>query len=143
MKMRIKTLLLLVAAALLAAGCKKGSSPAPLPPPILSSDRVIGFTADNNAPMTGTNITFTLVAGNAGPDGSTGISVKDALPTGYSLVSSTPTTGSYSSGIWSGFGLAKGATATLTIVATVNPTGVYANTATISGTENDPVLSNN
>jgi uncharacterized repeat protein (TIGR01451 family) len=142
MKIQVKTILPLVAAAFLAAGCsKKGSSP--LPAPALSSDRAIVVTADNNSPAIGTNITFTLVAGNAGPDAGTGISVMDALPTGYSLVSAVATDGSYGSGTWNGFGLAKGATATLTIIATVNASGVYTNTATISGKESDPVATNN
>ena len=39
--------------------------------------------------------------------------------------------------------MANGANATLTIVATVNASGPYANTATISGTEVDPTPGNN
>lgn len=122
------------------SACKKGSSPAP---PVVASDRKIAITVDNNTPVIGSNVTFTLTAGNNGPDASTGVSVAETLPTGYTQVSATPSTGTYASGIWNGFGLANGATATLTIVATVNATGVYANTVTITGKENDPNAANN
>ncbi|MHA4810825.1 hypothetical protein ACX0G9_22145 [Flavitalea flava] len=123
------------------SGCKKGSSPAP--PAAAASDRKITITVDNLSPVTGSNVTFTLTAGNNGPDATTGVSVSETLPTGYTLVSATPSTGSYAAGNWNGFGLASGATATLTVVATVKATGVYTNPVTITGTENDPVAANN
>lgn len=119
--------------------CKKGTTPVPA----VSSDRKISITVDKNTPAIGTNVTFTLVAGNDGPDEASGISVSNALPTGYTFISASATNGAYGSGIWSGFTLAKGGTATLIIVATVNATGNYVNTATITGKENDPVAGNN
>lgn len=142
MKIRVNTIAVLAAITFLATACSKKGSP-PLPVPILSSDRGVAVTADNSSPATGTNITFTLTAVNAGPDASTGISVQDPLPTGYSFVSAVASTGTYAAGTWNGFSLSKGATATLSIIATVNATGVYSNTATISGTESDPVAGNN
>lgn len=129
--------------------CKKSDSPAPapapdpVPPPAASSDRKITMTVDNMTPVAGTNVTFTLVAENIGPAATTGISVCDILPTGYTLVSTTPSTGSYTASAWGGFGLTKGASATLTIVVKVNATGIYVNTAMITGVENDPVTGNN
>ena len=121
--------------------CKKSGAPAPIP--AAGSDRKITMTVDNPTPATGTNVSFTLVAKNNGPAASTGISVSDVLPSGYTLVSATATMGSYAAGVWSGFGLASGASATLTIVATVEATGNYVNTATITGVENDPVPGDN
>ena len=129
--------------------CKKSDSPAPapapdpVPPAAASSDRKITMTVDNLTPVAGTNVTFTLVAENIGPSATTGVSVSEILPTGYTQVSATPSTGSYTAGAWSGFGLTKGGSATLTIVVKVNATGIYVNTATISGVENDPVTGNN
>ncbi len=123
--------------------CKKSDSPAPVPAPAASSDRKITMTVDNMTPVAGTNVTFTLVAGNIGPSATTGVSVSDMLPAGYTLVSATPSTGSYTASAWSGFGLTSGGSATLTIVAKVNTTGIYTNTATITGVENDPVTGNN
>jgi hypothetical protein len=61
--------------------------------------------------------------------------VTDVLPAGYTFVSNTaPSTGTYTSGtgVWSMGTLSNGAGATLTITATVNATGSYANTATIA-----------
>jgi uncharacterized repeat protein (TIGR01451 family) len=121
--------------------CKKSGAPAPAP--AADSDRKITMTVDNMTPVAGTNVTFTLVPENNGPAATTGISVSDMLPTGYTLVSATATTGSYTAGVWNGFGLASGGSATLTIVASVNATGIYANTATITGIENDPIPGNN
>ncbi|HEY4290001.1 MAG TPA: hypothetical protein VGN00_23030 [Puia sp.] len=121
--------------------CKKSSPPAPAP--AADSDREITMTVDNTTPVTGTNVTFTLVAHNNGPSATTDISVSDILPTGYTLVSATATTGSYTASTWSGFGLASGESATLTIVAMLKATGIYANTAAITGVGNDPVPGNN
>ncbi|HEX6426969.1 MAG TPA: DUF11 domain-containing protein, partial [Niastella sp.] len=103
------------------AGCKKGTTPVPA----VSSDRKISISVDKNTPAIGTNVTFTLIAGNDGPDGATDISVSNALPSGYTFISASATRGAYGSGIWSGFTLAKGETANLIIVATVNTTGTY------------------
>ena len=60
-------------------------------------------------------------------------------------MSSTVTTGTYTSGtgVWAIGGLANGASQTLTVTATVNATGVYANTATIVANEADPTPANN
>jgi uncharacterized repeat protein (TIGR01451 family) len=123
--------------------CKKSGAPPPPPAPAVGSDRKITMTVDNMTPVAGTNVTFTLVAENKGPAAATGISVSDILPTGYTLVSATASTGSYTAGAWNGFGLTSGGSATLTIVAKVIATGIYANTATITGVESDPVPANN
>lgn len=139
MKTRITLLKVVMALLLITSSCQKNKTIIPT----LSCDRKITMSVDNLTPTIGSNVTFTLVAGNDGPAATTGISVNDALPTGYTFVSAATTTGTYVSGIWSGFGLANGATASLTIVAKVNPTGIYANTATITGTEADPNPSNN
>ncbi|MCD0468087.1 DUF11 domain-containing protein, partial [Flavobacterium sp. ENC] len=54
-----------------------------------------------------------------------------------------PSTGTWTAPNWSVGGLANGASATLSIVATVNATGSYSNTAVITGLENDPTPGNN
>ena len=132
-----KLLILLTGIAIGFAACKKSAASK------TDSDRKITITVDNNTPATGANVTFTLTAGNDGPAASTGIVVSNMLPAGYTFVSASATTGSYAAGAWSGFGLTSGGSATLTIIATVNPTGNYTNTATIAGIENDPVAGNN
>jgi hypothetical protein len=75
---------------------------------------------------------------------STGTNVTDVLPAGYTFVSNTaPSTGTYTSEqAFINRYLINGASATLTITATVNATGSYANTA-ITANEADPASLNN
>ncbi|MES2747767.1 MAG: T9SS type A sorting domain-containing protein [Bacteroidota bacterium] len=109
------------------------------------SDLSILKTSSNATPTIGSNITFTIVATNGGPRDATGVVVNDVLPSGYTFVSATASTGAYNSaiGIWAIGNLNSGANATLTITATVRATGNYANTATITGNQPDPNLGNN
>ncbi|KAF2343148.1 DUF11 domain-containing protein, partial [Flavobacterium tistrianum] len=72
-----------------------------------------------------------------------GVSVAETLPSGYTFVSATPSAGTYNGTVWTIGSLANGASATLSIVATVNASGPYANTATVSANEQDPTLANN
>ena len=116
------------------------------PVPIPNSDRSVVKTVNDPAPVTGTNVIFTLRANNNGPSTGTGIVVDDLLPAGYTYISSTPPSGTnYDpvTGRWTIGNLSNGRSATMTITAKVNAVGPYANTATISGTENDQVSGNN
>ncbi|MBC8988543.1 hypothetical protein H9X96_22615, partial [Pedobacter sp. N36a] len=64
----------------------------------------------------------------------------------YTYVSSAPAAGTtYDplTGLWNIGTMINASTATLTITAKVNAAGIYANTATITGTENDPTPGNN
>src|SRR5690606_23009187 len=93
-----------------------------------------------------TDVVFTLIAGNNGPSDAQEIMVTDQLPTGYTFVSSTPSSGTTydeTTGVWTIGDLAVDATATMTITATVNATGSYLNVATISSTSDDPDTDNN
>jgi uncharacterized repeat protein (TIGR01451 family) len=77
-------------------------------------------TVNDATPNVGSNITYTITLNNAaGHDTATDISVKDVLPDGLSLVSVTPTSGTYNNGVWSINSLASGSSVTLTFVATV------------------------
>jgi uncharacterized repeat protein (TIGR01451 family) len=92
----------------------------------------------------GSQVTFTLTVGNNGPNTATNVKVVDILPSGYTYVSSSPS-GVYNpiTGIWTIGTLAKNATTTLTIYATVNSSGSYVNSATVSSDTYDPNLNNN
>jgi parallel beta-helix repeat protein len=106
-----------------------------------SADLSLTKTVDNHTPDIGSNVDFTLTVTNGGPDGATGVEVTDLLPTGYTYVGHTPSVGTYNSGsgVWTIGNLANGASATLTITATVNAAGNYANTAEVTAvTETDP-----
>jgi uncharacterized repeat protein (TIGR01451 family) len=114
------------------------------PAPVPITDLSVVKTVDNLTPNVGSNVTFTIAAHNGGPSPATGVSVTDNLPAGYSLVSATPSAGTtWTSPTWTIGAMANGGNATLTIVATVLASGPYANTATITGAQTDPVLANN
>uniref|UniRef100_UPI003750C44C DUF7507 domain-containing protein n=1 Tax=Flavobacterium sp. TaxID=239 RepID=UPI003750C44C len=107
------------------------------------SDLRVVKTVNNSTPVVGNNVTFTITASNLGISNDSNVVVSDVLPSGYTLVSATPSTGTWSAPNWTIGNFVSGANATLTIVATVSFNGNYTNTATISGTNSDPVLSNN
>jgi len=109
------------------------------------ADLAVTKVVDNGAPSVGANVTFTITAQNLGPNAAVAAQVADVLPAGYTLVGTTPSVGSYDSGtgVWSIGNFANGATATMTIVATVQPSGPYLNTATISSSTQDPNPGNN
>jgi uncharacterized repeat protein (TIGR01451 family) len=108
-----------------------------------AADLSITKTVNNPSPNIGANVTFTLTASNAGPSAASSVVVNDVLPNGYSLVSATPSTGTWTAPNWSIPSLGIGASATLTIVATVACGNNFTNPATISGAQPDPDGSNN
>nr|MBP8944756.1 DUF11 domain-containing protein [Paludibacteraceae bacterium] len=114
---------------------------------VAESDLQVTKTVSNSTPTVGTNVDFTITAKNNGASHNTDVTVNDLLPSGYTYVSSTPSTGTYNSGtgVWDIGNLNAGATATLTITATVKSSGTYLNNATISTTSgiNDPDTDNN
>jgi len=80
----------------------------------------------------GSNVVFTLVVSNAGPDAATGVSVRDLLAAGFSFVSATGP-GSYNqgTGIWTVGSVASGGTATLHLTAKATAVGPESNTAEV------------
>ncbi|MDP3929792.1 MAG: Ig-like domain-containing protein, partial [Bacteroidota bacterium] len=113
------------------------------PVPVPVADLAVVKTVNNPTPNVGTDVTFTITASNNGPSNATGVTVADAIPAGYTLVSVTPSIGTWSAPNWTIGDLVNGGSATLSVVVTVNTTGSYANTATISGSQADPVSGNN
>ena len=113
------------------------------PTPI--TDLSVVKTVNNLNPQVGATVIFTIVANNNGPSPATGVSVNDLLPSGYLYVSNTTTVGSYNptTGIWTIGDMNVAVPRTLTITATVNSTGSYTNTATITGGQLDTNLANN
>ncbi|PAT31764.1 hypothetical protein CLI92_04105 [Vandammella animalimorsus] len=82
----------------------------------------------------GDEVTFTITVTNDGPSAAQAVTVNEQLPSGYTLVSATPSAGTYAAPTWTVGDLANGVNATLTVKATVNATGDYANTATVNST---------
>ncbi|MBB6500680.1 Ig-like domain-containing protein [Pedobacter cryoconitis] len=112
---------------------------------VLQNDLSITKTVNNATPRVNSNVAFTVKVLNNGPLTGNNITVNDLLPAGYTYISSTPSVGTYNSatGVWSVGSLTNGANATLVINATVLGTGPYANTATVTAAEYDPVPANN
>ena len=108
------------------------------------ADLSVNKAASSGNAIVGANVTFTISASNAGPAPSDPTVVNDQLPTGYSYQSDN-SGGNYNpvSGDWTVGPLANGASTSIQIVALVKATGVYTNTATISGSQEDPNLPNN
>lgn len=113
--------------------------------PCSTSDLVVDKVADVATAQVGDTVTFTVTVTNNGPDAVTSASLTDTLPTsGYTVVSATPSQGSYASGVWTIGTLAVSASATLVIVGTVDAIGTVTNAAAItSSTPPDPDESNN
>ncbi|MEC7263362.1 MAG: gliding motility-associated C-terminal domain-containing protein, partial [Bacteroidota bacterium] len=95
------------------------------------TDISVTKTADNMSPDAGSEIVFTIVVANDGPNDATGLIIEDQLPSGYNFVSATTTSGVYDeiAGSWDLPNLANGASETLEVRAVVLSSGSYVNTA--------------
>ncbi len=101
--------------------------------PVNVSDLSLTKTIDNETPNVTAEVTFTLTVQNEGPSDATGIVVTDLLPNGYTYSSDTGG-GAYvpGTGLWSIGNLASGASTSILIVANVNTSGTYTNSAEIT-----------
>ncbi|QWP78720.1 DUF11 domain-containing protein [Lysobacter sp. K5869] len=105
-----------------------------------AADLSMSKAVDNANAAIGSNVTFTLTVANAGPSDATNVVVTDQLPAGFTFVSSAGA-GSYTAGtgVWQAGTIAAGASATRTIVATVNAAGPYVNNAQVTSVDqSDP-----
>ncbi|MTH14818.1 gliding motility-associated C-terminal domain-containing protein, partial [Flavobacterium sp. LC2016-01] len=100
---------------------------------------------NNLTPAIGSQIAFTVTVTNDGPSTSTGVTIKDILPSGYQYLFFNSTSGSYdaATGIWTPGTILSGNSHTLLITAIVKaPTGTtdeYLNTAEImTSDQHDP-----
>jgi len=109
----------------------------------LSVDLTGSITASTLTPAVGSDITFTIVAKNIGPDNATGVDVTNNLPTGYTVKSATPSVGSLTDRAWVIGDLASGKSETLTVVATVLSTGTHSYLISVLGDQPDPSSLNN
>ncbi|MFO0255178.1 MAG: hypothetical protein ACK52V_13770 [Betaproteobacteria bacterium] len=105
------------------------------------ADLSIAKVVSNATPLVGSNVTFTVTVTNNGPDGASGVRVGDVLPAGYTFVSATPSQGTFAqpTGSWTVGTLLPGNSATLSIVARVNPVGPWNNLAQVTASDqSDP-----
>jgi uncharacterized repeat protein (TIGR01451 family) len=103
----------------------------------------VGFP---NPDEVGSNITWTMVVTNNGPDTATGVTISDPMPTGNTYVSASTTHGSCTGGAILSCSLgtipAKG-TVTITLVTTPTVVGTVTNTVMVVGNETETDTSNN
>jgi uncharacterized repeat protein (TIGR01451 family) len=121
--------------------------PPPPPPPAPKVDIQITKTGTPNPVVVGSQVTWTMVVTNNGPNGATGVTVADPVPAGTTFVSVAS-----SAGTCNGTGgvvncqlgsLAVGASVTITLVTTAGTTGTLTNTATTVAQEQETNTANN
>ena len=109
-----------------------------------AADVLVVKNVDRSDVLVGETVTFTVRAINRGPSPATGVVITDALPAGLTLITPTPSQGTYAGGVWTVGSLAAPAVATLTLVARVDATGALVNNAAVTAqTEADPDPLNN
>ena len=105
------------------------------------ADLSLTKVVDNSTPLFGSNVTFTIVVTNSGPNDATNVSVGDLLPSGFTFVSAVPAAAYNSStGVWTIGALSATPgtnTAALTITASVNVSGDYHNIAQVSTSDQE------
>ncbi|GIX32449.1 MAG: hypothetical protein KatS3mg125_0405 [Lysobacterales bacterium] len=109
------------------------------------ADLSVSIAYSNTTPPAGNTITKTVTVSNAGPSNAVNVVVNDLIPSGFTLVSATPSQGSYNptTGVWTVGTLAPSSSATLTFQLQVRFSGNYNNTATVSSDTPDPNGGNN
>ncbi len=101
-----------------------------------AADLEVNKTVSSLNPVVGQNITYTVTVTNKGPDNTTGVVVKDVLPSQVTHVSND-SGGSYTlaNGNWNVGNLNVGESKTLNITVTVNNTGTFNNTAEVTASD--------
>jgi LruC domain-containing protein/uncharacterized repeat protein (TIGR01451 family) len=112
---------------------------------ILKADLAITKTAATSFDGGNQLITYTIKVTNGGPDEAKAVVATDVLPTSLTVNSATPSTGTWTAPTWTIGNLANGTSATLTIIAKVGAEAAnsLSNTATVTSSTADPVLTNN
>jgi len=103
--------------------------------PLKRTDTAIDLVVDNDAPVIGNNVVFTITATHVSATPATNTLVNALLPDGYTFVSSDSLNYDNVTGEWKVGDLATGTSKILKITATVTDTGNYEITANLSTTE--------
>jgi uncharacterized repeat protein (TIGR01451 family) len=94
----------------------------------------------------GSTLTYFITVNNAGPNTSTGVVVRDELPSAMTFSSAVPSQGTCSgtSTVTCSLGsISSGSSATVSIIVTATGGGVVSNTASVGTTTADPDMANN
>jgi len=111
-----------------------------------SANLALTKTASPNPAISLASLTYRITVTNNGPSPATNVVVTDNLPAGVNFGSATPTVGSCtgtSTVTCNLNGMARGATATISIIVTPQSAGQLSNTASVSATEPDLDMSDN
>lgn len=109
----------------------------------ISADVGITKTVNIPNPVVGEQAAFTITVSNAGPSLARDVVATDTILAGYVIDDAVVSTGSFAEPDWTIGDLAPGASATLTLTVTVNATGPYDNSASVTASTPDPVMGNN
>ncbi len=114
-------------------------------PLIPTADLILAKTVSPAQVFLGSNVSYTLIIRNLGPDTATGVTVTDPIPAGLVFVSATASQGTYdpNTGIWTVGILNNGVSATLKVTAQVMTVGTVVNTASAGAAQLDPDTANN
>jgi len=98
-------------------------------------DLLVEKIVDNDSPILGDNITFTITVSNLTPDRVIDITISDVLEAGFVYVSDIASVGTYDqiTGLWSIDELVGDEVATLDITVTIVNSGILVNTAMLTG----------
>jgi uncharacterized repeat protein (TIGR01451 family) len=110
------------------------------------ADLAIAKDVDNSQPHGGDTVVLAVILTDNGPDPATNVAIHDSLPSGLTLVSATPSQGTYdpASGVWSVGTVDPSFARTLRITAKVVGSGAATNTAAVSHADQfDPDPGNN
>ena len=101
------------------------------------ADLAVTKGANASTVTVGDHVLFTVTVTNAGPNATTGVVVRDVLPTEVTYSSSTPSHGSYDagSGNWTIGAMGDGDSATLKIVANASQVATVTNDASVIATD--------
>jgi uncharacterized repeat protein (TIGR01451 family)/uncharacterized delta-60 repeat protein len=107
----------------------------------------LGVTVNTNAVFVGSNVVYTILVTNLGPEIATGVNLTNALPAGATLVSATNDNGGFGAVggtvVLSIGTLNPGAVSTNRVEITARVAGTATNLVTVAGNETDPFLENN
>ena len=109
------------------------------------TDLAVAKAVSNNQPNEGEIITYTVTLTNNGPDAATGVKVTDVPPAGLTLVSATPSQGTYAAatGVWTVGALAAGQSRSLVYTAKVVTASIKVNTARLTAIDQFDTNPNN
>ena len=98
-----------------------------------TADLSVTKTVNDEEPNLGSDVTFTIIVENEGPDSATGVQLRDEIPTGMTLQSFDTDDGFFDAinGVWSIDPIAAGQQATLSLVASVDSIDDKTNVAQI------------